>query len=186
MMDRGHRRLLLTSLALIVVLTGGNALAYTERTVTTTVPFYRQAKSEWCWAAVSLMLIRHFHPDNTSSQSSLVFQAIGSTNNVSGSPDYILDNTDIDHDWAWGEISIDTIADNINNNRPIQVDIQYGSGRKHAVIIYGYHQIDAEHNGFFELLYWDPNGFTGTMEYNDFVENGTFIWWGTRYNFRLN
>jgi hypothetical protein len=186
---RCRKTLRLIAVALMLSLGGGRALAScTEHWLVTTVPLYAMAKSNWCWAAVSLMILKDFHPDYPGSQSSLVRHVTGTTANVTGSPDLILndpDLSDVGHDWAdgWDPIPFDTIIQNLQWNLPLQLDLENGKGGKHAVVVFGYHEIDCQYNGVVNLLIWDPAGHYYEISYDDLLGAG---WVGTRYNFRLN
>jgi hypothetical protein len=185
MTDGSRRRLLLPSVALLLALASGTARAYTDYEIQSTVPHYRQAKSNWCWAAVGLMMVKHFRPNDPSTQSSLVQSVKGSTDNVTGSSGDILNGAGIWFDYVAAPISGGAIKENIDRNRPIEATIRYNSGTKHAVVLYGYHLVNAQYNGVFEVIYWDPaSGTTTRTTYEDFVQNGNGAWWETRYNLR--
>lgn len=164
---------LLTSILLLNTM---NVYAYSA-TNYLNVTRYQQAKSNWCWIAVSQMLGKYY--GNNVTQSGIAYQILGNYNNVPGTDSQVKSAIyyAIGHKYSISlknnALSYDDMQKNISGYRPIPIKVQWNSGGAHAVIISGY---DANHN----VTIVDPYGNSATRSYSyDKLRTGITLASGT-------
>ena len=110
---------------------------------TLSVPFYKQEKSNWCWAACARMVGKYYVPSSTKTQTQIVVEVKGSALNEAGTLGEIAQATSYVTNYGLtGDISFSTMSFNvvksyINGNDPIQALVR-GGGSGHYYVIYGY------------------------------------------------
>ncbi len=176
------------SIILIFVLLMGSTLSVSAATHKLNITDRRQEKSNWCWAATTLVIIDYLNTwSPLPSQADIVTTVKGSaidqgatyqemTNALSW---YMVSNTP-----KSGTLSFSNVKNMLSGwYSPVETSIGWvgGNGNGHAQIIYGY-----EENGIYQGLYvFDPRQ-SGTQRYyynySDYCDNDEFYWRYTWYN----
>ena len=107
------------------------------------VSYMPQLESQWCWAAVTQMVLAY--NSNTVSQSQIASHEFGVNDNfpatagqIQSDLKYFSDGT-INAQISTGPLSFDQIVDKISHNIPIIVQYEYVADKTgHFAVIYGY------------------------------------------------
>ncbi len=176
------------SFIMIVIIIMGSAINVGATTHKLNMTDRRQEKTNWCWAAVVLMVIDYLNSwEPLPSQSDIVTTLKGSAVNEGATDSevtsvlgwYMVSTT-----YTPTAIQFSTIKNMLSGwYSPIAVGIRWSnSGGGHAQIIYGYEENNDIYQGVYVL---DPK-MSGTQRsyynFSDYCNNSTFYWNATWYN----
>lgn len=139
------------------------------------VPYYKQEKSNWCWAATSRMTGKYLYPASSVSQTQIVQHVKGSVVNRPATVYETVDATEyvtndaINFAEVRAPLSFASVKTYINAGIPIQPLVNDGSSG-HYYVIYGYNETSSG-NYLYLVDPWDAYG--KYVSYDDFL-NGTW------------
>ncbi|WP_273545634.1 papain-like cysteine protease family protein [Paenibacillus caui] len=150
------------------------------------MPVHKQDMNQWCWAAVSVMMIDQL--GTPPSQSQFVDYVKGSVVNETGTVTDMkkgLANWGLTSDTKIGTpLAFQTVASQISNNQPIGTVILWedGSGG-HAYAIRGYYEdTSRSKQDIYYIDPWPDNADYNVMSYSNFVSNNSFHWVDSLFN----
>ncbi len=180
----------IVSMILVVVLLVGSTISASATTFKLNMTDRRQEKSNWCWAATTLMIIDYLNTWNPlPTQTDIVTTVKGSAVNDGATYSemtnalswYMVANTP-----KSGTITFANVKNMLSGwYSPIETSIGWvgGNGNGHAQIIYGY-----EENGEYQGLYVLDPRMSGTQRfyynYDEYKDNDDFFWRYTWYQNR--
>lgn len=147
------------------------------------VPDVLQSKSQWCCAASSVSVLRHFGIGGVS-QNEVVESVKAAIVNEPATLDEIEEavenwgleaSTKTDGSFTFSRVKTEIATD----EQPIIAGIAWSSGGGHAVVIDGYDDGSTDY-----IEYMDPwEGDHYQMKYSSFEDSSTQEWFGSVYNF---
>lgn len=176
---------------LVILLQPYSQLKLMANGVPLTVPVIPviQQKSNWCWAASAQMAGKSLNSSSTRTQSQIVFEVKGHTNNDGGTLNETRRGTEwvsyykepltyIGHNLTTGRLNTSQIESHIYRRYPVAAAAGYYTGTTrtsgHVVVIYGVHYTEGPQGIIHNIMYTDPaNGRVYTCTYNNFC-NGNF------------
>jgi len=170
-------RKFITSFIVVVILLSNTIAAYAITTLS--VPFIKQEKPNWCWAATAQMTGKYMYPSSTRTQTQIVTHVKGSavdlgasTSETATATKYATHGT-INFAAASPAFSFATVKSYINAGIPIQPLVN-ANNSGHYYVIRGYNETSSGNY----LYITDPgDGYGKYVLYNDFL-NGN--WSDTR------
>lgn len=174
----------LTAVILIECLLQTTAFATLPAEAYTSAPLVLQTKTNWCWAASSVSIVKA-RTSVLHSQDSHVYAATGSYDNVGRTIAAIqsdfLNIYSISSTLVYSTLSYSSIKSQVYANKPPLASIGLGS-YAHALVIQGYENYTSSQN----LRIMDPAYGWYICAYSELVNNyrgyGT-QWYGTIYNY---
>ncbi len=147
----------------------------TVKWLSTVVPV-KQAKSNWCWAASSEMVIKHY--GGTANQWAVVNYIYPNQNYPNYAASMSQTDQAIDHfqshngNISSSSLSFTAVKYQTNNNSPIVAGWLWYTGGGHMVVIRGYDDASPQY------VYWcnPADGYGHKNYYSWFVDNGVRYW----------
>ncbi|EMT54254.1 hypothetical protein I532_01570 [Brevibacillus borstelensis AK1] len=144
--------------------------------------FESQEKTNWCWAAMSVMMLKYYYNTNIT-QTEYAEYVLERNTGLNEQITFLtfqvkLRGKGIDGSSYGGPISFAKIKENIDANKPIVISFVKSNNVGHMQLIYGYSEID----GVKYVHYFDPaGGHKLTMKWSEFL-NRDIDWLDTLYD----
>jgi len=144
---------------------------------TVSVPQINQEQTEWCWAACAQMVLQ-FYGDSTVQQCDLATQLFGEptccsdpSSALCNEPAQVPDIAGVyasrgrNANLVIGSVPFETLQDEINANRPVEIGFAWNDGTGHQALVCGWNVDDT---GPY-LLVNDPRWGSGAVYYVNLV-----------------
>ncbi len=173
------------SMILVVVLLLGSTISASATTFKLNITDRVQEKTNWCWAAVSLMIIDYLNTWNPlPTQSDIVTTLKGSAVNAGASAEeitkvlgwYMVSTTQTT------TIPFSTVKNMLSGwYSPIGTGVIWTSGGGHIQMIYGYEE-NSPYQGLYIIDPWPESERRVYYNYDDYKSNSKHRWSVTWYN----
>lgn len=173
--------------AVLLLLPNSSAFAADYPPPQIKIKFQGQENSQWCWNAVSVMLLELYGKKMT--QEEYAMYVLGHTKNVTileGEFKGALNDKGIYGDYKdaekYGPATWDEIKSSINKGYPVVVFRYKQNGNGHIIIINGYYTKPGDSNQY--LIITDPKIGEDWYTYDEIAKDKYWDWDGTWLNVR--
>ena len=185
---KGHdymKKYRIVSMILVVVLLVGSTISASATTFKLNITAREQEESNWCWAAVSLMIIDYLHTwSPLPTQSDIVTTLKGSAVNEGATPQemtnvlgwYMVSTTNT------STKSFSTVKNMLSGwYSTIGTGVAWTNGGAHAQLIYGYEE-NSPYQGLYVIDPWPNTARRVYYNYDEYKSNTEHVWYQTWYN----